>query len=103
MRVIDIIRKADDETVAKVIGSVIVMNTEKITLDEAMNIDYPATLKYLQSDMDINYKPTNADRIRAMSDEELAEILLDVETHGYYDQSISGTLEMLDWLQSEVE
>lgn len=46
---------------------------------------------------------TNADRIRAMSDEELAEFLVTVETHGYHDQSVSGTLEMFDWLQSEVE
>lgn len=48
-------------------------------------------------------KPTNADRIRVMSDEELAEFLVNVETHGYHDQSVSGTLEMIDWLQSEVE
>lgn len=75
MRVIDIIRKADDETVAKIIGSVIVMNTEKITMEESMKMDYPATLKYLQSYVDINYKPTNADRIRAMSDEELENLL----------------------------
>lgn len=46
---------------------------------------------------------TNADRIRAMSDEELAEFLEDVETQGYHDQSISGTLEMIEWLQSEAE
>lgn len=47
------------------------------------------------------FKHTNADRIRTMSDEELAEFLVDVETHGYHDQSISGTLEMIDWLKSE--
>lgn len=46
---------------------------------------------------------SQADRIRAMSDKELAEFLVDVETHGYYDQSVSGTLEMINWLQSEVE
>lgn len=48
-------------------------------------------------------KQTNADKIRAMNDEELAEFLVDVETHGYHDQSVSGTLEMIDWLQSEAE
>ena len=48
-------------------------------------------------------KQTRADVIRAMSDEELAEFLVDVETHGYYDQSVSGTLEMIEWLQSEAE
>lgn len=48
-------------------------------------------------------KQTNADRIRAMTDEELAEFLISAETHGYHDQSVSGTLEMFEWLQSEVE
>lgn len=48
-------------------------------------------------------KFTNADRIRSMSDEELAEFLVTVETYGYYDQSVSGTLEVFEWLQSEVE
>lgn len=32
----------------------------------------------------------------------LADFLLKVETHGYYDQSVAGTLEMLDWLKIEV-
>lgn len=45
---------------------------------------------------------TNGDKIRNMSDEELADFLLKVETHGYYDQSVAGTLEMLDWLKIEV-
>ena len=45
---------------------------------------------------------TNADRIRAMSDEELADFLVNVETRGYYDGSVSGTLEMVDWLKSEL-
>lgn len=103
MKVIDIIRKADEETVAKIIGATVAMNTDKITLDEAMKLDYPATLRFLQSDMEIDYKPTNADRIRVMSDEELAAFLLNVETHGYHDESVSDTLEMIDWLQSEVE
>lgn len=46
---------------------------------------------------------TNADRIRSMSDEELAEFLINVETLGYNDSSVSGKLEMIEWLQSEVE
>lgn len=46
---------------------------------------------------------SNADRIRAMDNEELAEFLVNVETHGYHDQSVSGTLEMIEWLQSEAE
>lgn len=46
---------------------------------------------------------TWGDKIRSMSDEELAEFLVTVETYGYHDQSVSGTLEMFEWLQSEVE
>lgn len=103
MKVIDIIRKADEETVAKIIGATVVAKTENITMEEAVQLDYPATLKYLQSDMEIDYKPTTADRIRAMSDEELAAFLLNVETHGYHDESVSGTLEMIEWLQSEAK
>lgn len=41
---------------------------------------------------------TNADRIRRMTDEELADFLVTVETYGYHDQSISGTYEMKEWL-----
>ena len=41
---------------------------------------------------------TNADRIRRMTDEELADFLVTVETYGYHDQSISGTYEMNEWL-----
>lgn len=47
--------------------------------------------------------PTNADRIRSLSDEELAKFLIHVETLGYNDSSVSGKLEMIEWLQSEVE
>lgn len=51
-----------------------------------------------------NYKRmTNADLIRSMSDEELAEFLTHAETLGYNDSSLSGNLEMIEWLQSEVE
>lgn len=48
-------------------------------------------------------KQTNADRIRSMSDEELAEFLTHAETLGYNDSSVSGKLEMIEWLQSGVE
>lgn len=46
---------------------------------------------------------TNADRIRSMTDEELADFLVTVETYGYHDQSISGTYEMNEWLLMESE
>ena len=48
-------------------------------------------------------KQTNADRIHSMNIKELAEFLITVETYGYHDQSVSGNLEMFEWLQSEVE
>ena len=38
-----------------------------------------------------------------MTDEELADFLVTVETNGYYDQSISGTYEMIEWLLAESE
>lgn len=51
-----------------------------------------------------HYVPmTNADRIRSMTDEELADFLVTVETYGYHDQSISGTYEMKEWLLMESE
>lgn len=46
---------------------------------------------------------TNADRIRSMTDDELADFLVTVETYGYHDQSISGTYEMNEWLRAESE
>lgn len=51
-----------------------------------------------------HYSPMiNADRIRRMTDEELADFLVTVETYGYHDQSISGTYEMNEWLLMESE
>lgn len=51
-----------------------------------------------------NYAPmTNADRIRSMTDDELADFLVTVESYGYHDQSISGTYEMNEWLRVESE
>ena len=45
---------------------------------------------------------TNADRIRAMSDEELADLLCETETqYASIDLNIENT--WLDWLKQEVE
>lgn len=50
---------------------------------------------------------TNADRIRIMTDIELAEFLNEVEAAGYNDNSITPkdrnghNMDMIDWLQSE--
>ena len=52
---------------------------------------------------------TNADRIRAMSDEELAELLERVEIEGYNDSSLTPKMEngyhmgILQWLKSEAK
>lgn len=51
----------------------------------------------------VTNKQTNADRIRNMTDDELADFLVTVETYGYHDQSISGTYEMNEWLRAESE
>ena len=51
---------------------------------------------------------TWGNKIRAMSDEELAEFLECVETAGYHDESITPMkngfrMDMLEWLKSEVK
>lgn len=51
---------------------------------------------------------TNADRIRAMSDEELAEFLDKCENKGYEDSSVAldgcgHMMPMLDWLRQPAE
>ena len=103
MKIYEIIKKSSVEDMAKIIGATIAVSSMQLTPEQALKVNYKNTVEALQQEMDIDYKQTNADRIRAMSDEELAEFLVNVETHGYYDQSISGTLDMIDWLQSEAE
>lgn len=52
---------------------------------------------------------TNGDRIRKMANEELAEFLEKAESAGYNDSSITPKgsdgfhMDMLEWLESEVE
>ena len=48
-------------------------------------------------------KTTNADKIRNMSDEELAEFLEEVENLGFVDESVAGKLDMIEYLQMEVD
>lgn len=103
MKISDIIRKVNDNEMAKIIGATVAQHIEGISAEEAVKMDYPKTLELLQKEMEVDYKQTNGDRIRAMNDEELGKFLVDVETQGYYDQSVSGTLDMFEWLQSEVE
>ena len=47
-------------------------------------------------------KQTNADRIRAMTDEELANFLGEVETESYCGKH-RGVLGWIDWLKQGVE
>lgn len=48
-------------------------------------------------------KPTNADRIRAMSDEELAEHFSELIKDTYENEYCNDVNDWLNWLQSEVE
>lgn len=64
-----------------------------------MDKDYSLIRRFINE----SKKQTNADRIRCMTDEELADFLVTVETYGYHDQSISGTYEMNEWLRAESE
>lgn len=57
----------------------------------------------IERDCEHYFPMTNADRIRSMTNEELADFLVTVETYGYHDQSISGTYEMNEWLLMESE
>ena len=44
---------------------------------------------------------TNADRIRSMTDEELAEFIVNFNNH--FGTEYEGEMSCLDWLQSEAE
>ena len=49
---------------------------------------------------DMYKRATNADRIRSMSDEELADFLMDVSMGMLFDKKV---INVKTWLQSEVE
>lgn len=110
MKVVDAIRKESDEVIATIIGAIVLQHTEGIPPEEAIKLDYQNTLRELQREIEIDYKQTNADRIRSMSDEELLDFLCSVET---YDEGSAKTIEngpalcsvtdIENWLQSEVE
>lgn len=103
MKMSEIIRRCTDENMAQIIGAVIVMQTEGLTAEKAMKLEYPNTLKTLQQEMEIDYKPTNADRIRTMSDEELADFLIKQEEDAVKGEVWEYPTVCLKWLQSEVE
>lgn len=107
MTVAEIIKKSSVEDIAKIIGSVVAMHIDGISAEEATKLDYKETLKVLQSEMEVDYQPTNADRIRSMSDEELAELLKHVKSDyqwsnpDYPSEDDFGA--WVEWLQEEVE
>lgn len=68
-----------------------------ISLDEIIMDAYKT---YKPEELE-EYKPTNADRIRAMSDEELAEFLIDFENS--FGTEYEGVMSCLDWLQEAEE
>ena len=100
MKVVDIIKKSSAEDMAKLIGALGAMRALGLSAEEAFKLEYQETLKVLQSEMEIDYKQTNADRIRSMSDEELADFLMDVAMGSLFEKKI---MNVKDWLQSEVE
>lgn len=107
MKIVDVIRKTSDEQIAKIIGTIVIQHTEGIPAEEAIKFDYPNTLKALQREIEIDYKPTNADRIRSMSIDELAEFLRDVKEDYQWSNPDYPSEEDFDawveWLQSEAE
>ncbi len=108
MKVEEIIKKSSVEDMAKIIGSVVAMHIDGISLEEAIKLDYKETLKILQSEMEVDYKPTNADRIQSMSVEKLAEFLCnihepDLETIVIDNKDFFAEKEIEEWLQSEAE
>lgn len=122
MTVAEIIKKSSVEDIAKIIGSVVAMHIDGISAEEATKLDYKETLKVLQSEMEVDYQPTNADRIHSMSDEELAELFYsfqNLEDKVQFCKNKTERDEILDdgkeipdnmckkclveWLQSEVE
>lgn len=75
---------------------------------EELTEDFGATLKHMAEQ---SYKPmTNGDKIRAMSDEELAEFLCGVYDEEETDKFICGTIipnyyeeAICDWLKQPAE
>ena len=111
IKLVDIIKKSCVEDIAKIIGSVVAMHIDGISAEEAIKLEYKETLKVLQSEMEVDYKQTNADRIRSMSDEELAKLIAEniectmcpfVNVEEKCGEIRCSKL-ILEWLQSEVE
>lgn len=109
MKIIDVIRKSDDRTVANLIGAIVAMHGDGISAEEALSFEYNETLKTLQSEVEADYKQTNGDRIRSMRDEELAMNMMCPNENGLAEIDCDKSDNcncykcLLKWLQSEVE
>lgn len=103
MRMIDVIKKSSDRNIAQIIGAVVAMRADGLSEEETLNIEYSELLRVLRSEVEVNCKPTNADRIRAMSDEELAEHFSELIKDTYENEYCKDVNDWLNWLQSEVE
>lgn len=77
-------------------------NTRYGSLKTGVSVWYGEAISIL-SDMvrDNDSKQTNADRIRNMSDEELAEFLITFKNT--FGEEYEGEASCMEWLQSEVE
>lgn len=109
MTIAEIIKKSSIEEMAKLIGSVVAMQAFGISADEAIKIEYKELLKILQFEIEVDYKPTNANLIRSMSDEELALNMMCPNENGLGEIGCDKSANcncyecILNWLQSEVE
>lgn len=81
MKIADIIKRASIEDMAQIIGSIVMVNGYGFSAEQALKMEYKNMLKTLQSEMEIDYRETNADRIRSMSDEELVKFIVGLNDH----------------------
>lgn len=77
-------------------------NSAYTNLNTGVSVGYGEAINIL-SDMvmDNDSKQTNADRIRNMSDEELAEFLITFKNT--FGEEYEGEVSCMEWLQSEAE
>ena len=66
-----------------------------------MDMDAAAAIEALQAQLPKRGEMKNADKIRAMSDEELARWVVDEGR--YFGKDLEGYMSCLDWLKEEVQ
>lgn len=109
IKVIDAIRMLDDEGASRIIGAIALSYAGVMSVEEALKQPFPSTLQAITREIEIDYKPTNADRIRAMNDEELAMNMMCPNENGLAEIECNKSDNcncyecLLKWLQSEVE